>query len=393
MLTIAAPNALSSVAHNATLTGNGTSGMPLSVANGGIGTGQLADNAVTAAKIASGQVVKSLNGLFDTVTLVGAGPNITITPSGNMLTIAAPNALSSVAHNATLTGNGTSGMPLSVAAPLSLSQSFPIAILTVTNSGSGGGVFGSSTSGDGVHGSSSSNNKAGVFGQNTGSGPGVFGQNTGSGPGVSGSSGSGIGVSGSSGSGPGISGFSSSGTGVKAVTLGSGSIIDGFLVDILRFRVTNGGDVQAHGTFMNNSLDFAEMMEVEEASGPEANSYQPGDVLIISPQTGKLKKCSQPYCSLVAGIYSTNPGFLGGQGIEEKSTSNKVPLALIGQVPCKVTTENGPIRIGDLLVTSSTPGYAMKGTDRSQMLGAIVGKALEPLSSGTGTIKVLVTLQ
>ena len=84
---------------------------------------------------------------------------------------------------------------------------------------------------------------------------------------------------------------------------------------------------------------------------------------------------------------------MGGQGIEEKNASNKVPLALVGQVPCKVTTENGPIQIGDLLVTSSTPGYAMKGTDRTQMLGAIVGKALEPLPAGAGLIRVLVTLQ
>ena len=48
---------------------------------------------------------------------------------------------------------------------------------------------------------------------------------------------------------------------------------------------------------------------------------------------------------------------------------------------------------GDLLVTSSTPGHAMKGTDRSRMLGAVVGKALEPLAAGKGVIQVLVTLQ
>ena len=44
-------------------------------------------------------------------------------------------------------------------------------------------------------------------------------------------------------------------------------------------------------------------------------------------------------------------------------------------------------------VTSAAVGYAMKGTDRSQMLGAVVGKALGSLSVGTGVIDVLVTLQ
>ena len=35
----------------------------------------------------------------------------------------------------------------------------------------------------------------------------------------------------------------------------------------------------------------------------------------------------------------------------------------------------------------------MKSTDRSQMLGAVIGKALGSLDSGTGVIEVLVTLQ
>ena len=62
-------------------------------------------------------------------------------------------------------------------------------------------------------------------------------------------------------------------------------------------------------------------------------------------------------------------------------------------VPCKVTAANGSIHIGDLLVTSSKPGYAMKGTDRKKMLGAVVGKALQAMPNGDGVIQVLVTLQ
>jgi len=79
--------------------------------------------------------------------------------------------------------------------------------------------------------------------------------------------------------------------------------------------------------------------------------------------------------------------------VDESTPQNEVPLAVVGIVPCKVTTENRPIQIGDLLVTSSIAGHAMKGTDRSKMLGAVVGKALEPLPQGSGVIQVLVTLQ
>ncbi len=78
------------------LTGGGTTGnVSLSIANSGVATAQIADNAVTAAKIAPGQVVKSLNGLEDNVTLA-AGSNITITPSGNTLTIASTGGSSGV---------------------------------------------------------------------------------------------------------------------------------------------------------------------------------------------------------------------------------------------------------------------------------------------------------
>jgi hypothetical protein len=63
----------------------------------------------------------------------------------------------------------------------------------------------------------------------------------------------------------------------------------------------------------------------------------------------------------------------------------------MGTVPCEATAENGPIRAGDLLVTSARAGYAMKGADRRKMLGAVAGKALEPLENGTDIIQVLVT--
>ena len=98
-LTIAAPNSLTSVAHDSTLSGDGTAGSLLGVAPGGIGNTQLADNAVTLSKIAVNQVVTSLNGLKENVTLA-AGPNITITPAGNTLTIAGTGGASTVAYHA-----------------------------------------------------------------------------------------------------------------------------------------------------------------------------------------------------------------------------------------------------------------------------------------------------
>lgn len=124
-------------------------------------------------------------------------------------------------------------------------------------------------------------------------------------------------------------------------------------------------------------------------------NYAPGDLLVIDPSGQQRLSLSQsPYSTLVAGIYSTQPGVVAStHRVDEALPSNEIPLAVVGIVPCKVIAENGPIAPGDLLVTSSTPGHAMKGTDRGRMLGAVVGKALEPMREGTGVIQVLVTLQ
>ena len=110
---------------------------------------------MTSAKIANTTVVRSINNLTDSVSLQ-AGPNITITPAGSTLTIAATGALTGVTHDATLSGGGSAGSPLGITVPLSLRGSGD-PVLTVSNSngnglnaaggGSGSGVFGTGSVG------------------------------------------------------------------------------------------------------------------------------------------------------------------------------------------------------------------------------------------------------
>ena len=74
-------------------------------------------------------------------------------------------------------------------------------------------------------------------------------------------------------------------------------------------------------------------------------------------------------------------------------------MATTGRVKVRVDATRAPIKVGDLLVTSDVPGTAMKsepivvGGRKMHAPGTIIGKALEPLESGTGEILVLLCLQ
>jgi hypothetical protein len=105
---------ITAVTAGAGLTGGGTSGdVTLAIADKGVATGMLADNAVSASKIGSGQVVKSVNGLKDNLTLT-AGSNVAITTNGQTLTISATPGggggdITAVTAGGGLTGGGTTG--------------------------------------------------------------------------------------------------------------------------------------------------------------------------------------------------------------------------------------------------------------------------------------------
>jgi hypothetical protein len=137
------------------------------------------------------------------------------------------------------------------------------------------------------------------------------------------------------------------------------------------------------------AADVAEFMPVSGDVGP-------GTVLVIGDD-GKLEVTSIAYDTRVAGIVSTEPGV--SLGAKEGGNPDEAQVAIAGRVPCKVDASNGPIHPGDVLITSSTPGYAMKATPVNiggieiYKPSTVLGKAMGTLESGTGTIEVLVTLQ
>ena len=154
------------------------------------------------------------------------------------------------------------------------------------------------------------------------------------------------------------------------------------------WRVNRAGRGFFNGGFQGGGADFAEQLPVQ---GKEAD-YEPGDVLVISASADKtVELAAKAFDTAVIGVYSTEPAVLAGAPDSDDPLSG-IPVAITGIAPCKVSAENGPIRRGDLLVSSSTAGHAMRaGANPPQ--GTVLGKALGELAEGTGTIQVLVTLQ
>jgi len=103
---------ITAVTHDPSLTGSGTGSSPLGIANG--------------------QVVRSVNGVHDDLTLA-AGSNVSITPNGSTLTIASTG------------GGGGGGLTL----PFSETTSSTNPGFAVTNTGSGSGIQGTTSASGG----------------------------------------------------------------------------------------------------------------------------------------------------------------------------------------------------------------------------------------------------
>jgi hypothetical protein len=111
--------------------------------------------------------------------------------------------------------------------------------------------------------------------------------------------------------------------------------------------------------------------------------YEPGTVVELGGSE-EVTQTKRPTSKSIAGIVSTNPGYLMNGALE-----NGLSVALLGRVPCKVI---GTINKGDILVSSSTPGHAEAHRDlHSPPAGSMIGKAIESKTGDEpGIIEVLV---
>lgn len=155
--------------------------------------------------------------------------------------------------------------------------------------------------------------------------------------------------------------------------------------------------LQVNGTTSTKILEITGGSDLAEHFDIEAGeTLLPGTVVSIDPnKPGQLRVARQAYDKTVAGIVSgagdVQPGMLMGQA--GTLASGQHPVALTGRVYCRVDAQYGAIRPGDLLTTSPTSGHAMKAADSGKAQGAILGKAMTSMETGTGLVLVLVSLQ
>jgi hypothetical protein len=239
------------------------------------------------------------------------------------------------------------------------------------------GVFGKSTGNAGVVGESQnfhavfaishSPNNGGVFGANDRGGFGVIGRSD-SNTGVSGESDTGVGVHGKGGHRAGL--------------------FEGDLEVTGDFHQRTGHIRLGTGDIHLGNGDCAEDFDVSGADKVEA-----GTVMVLG-EDGTLSESQRAYDNRVAGVISGAGDYSPGIVLDKReSPGNRQPVALMGKVYCKVDARFGAIEVGDLLTTSPTPGHAMKTTDPFKAFGAVIGKALRPLSEGRSVIPILVALQ
>lgn len=148
------------------------------------------------------------------------------------------------------------------------------------------------------------------------------------------------------------------------------------------------GSINVTGNIAAKYQDIAEWV-------PSEGELLDGAVVVLSDDhANQVENSATAYDTKVAGVVSPQPGMILGE-----ESADKTKIATTGRVKVRVDATKHAIKIGDLLVTSDTPGHAMYsqpvkvGGVTMHRPGTIIGKALEPLQSGRGEILVLLSLQ
>jgi hypothetical protein len=154
------------------------------------------------------------------------------------------------------------------------------------------------------------------------------------------------------------------------------------------------GTVRASVVEITGGSDVAEPYHIAPTGQVQP---KPGMLVAINPgQVGQMRVAARAYDKTVSGIISGANGIQPGITLRQEGTvaDGTLPVASVGRVWAWCDADaGGPIKPGDLLTTSNTPGHAMKVTNHRRADGAVIGKAMSSLKRGKGLVLVLVSLK
>jgi|GEM_PF-3260379 len=149
------------------------------------------------------------------------------------------------------------------------------------------------------------------------------------------------------------------------------------------FSVDGAGNYYYDGSGSTPAADYAEYYYTNDTD------LESGEAVCIDvTHNNAVGRCMNGADGNLMGIVSTDPSIVGNAKPGYAEDDHYVIVGMLGQVPTRVSNENGAIRPGDSLTSaSSTPGYVM----RADAGNPTVGVALETLEDETGVINVLIS--
>ena len=126
------------------------------------------------------------------------------------------------------------------------------------------------------------------------------------------------------------------------------------------------------------NVDLAEMYRAADLALEAGDIVSFSDMSSVVPAVTKATTSSR-----IIGIVSTAPGLTLGGANQEYQGADMRPIALAGRVPVKVSTENGPVKIGDRIALSNINGIGMKATTSGITIAVALGN-FDPQNGANG---------
>jgi hypothetical protein len=153
-------------------------------------------------------------------------------------------------------------------------------------------------------------------------------------------------------------------------------------------------DCTGVGAPSGGCIDYAENFHTLD------NSIEAGDVIALDPSSDSQDIIKAKTNDILIGVISSNPGVLlrgntvrvgtadSNESITEDYNNGLRPVALAGRVPVKISFENGDIKKGDYLTSSSIPGKATKAIKQ----GRVIGIALESATQDSDKTQIMLLI-